>query len=96
MTCLLSLKNLALEKTESRENQRCGCDRTILFKRNDLRKGKIFSGSTSLRKIARDEIDGSDAQKKAMSRNNYTEKKEREKAERREEARNEKHDAQVK
>jgi hypothetical protein len=57
---------------------------------------KFFSGSTSFRKIARDEIDGSDAQKKAMSRNNYTEKKEREKAERREEARNEKHDAQVK
>src|SRR5438309_387581 len=27
MARLLSLKNLALEKTESRDNQRCGCDR---------------------------------------------------------------------
>ena len=48
------VETLALEKTESRNNQRCGCDRAILFKRNDLRKVNFLAhGSTSLRKIVR-------------------------------------------
>jgi len=43
MARLLSLKNLALEKTESRDNQRCGCDRAILFNQNELRKIKFLA-----------------------------------------------------
>jgi hypothetical protein len=42
MACLLSLKNLSLEKTASRHNPRCGCDRAIPFKQNELRKIKFL------------------------------------------------------